>query len=47
MSELFVFAVSVFVLKKIYRKKRRTVNFNKSVKTLSKAVEIVQKKNEF
>ena len=41
MSELFVFAVSVFVLKKFYRKKKRTVNFNESIKTFSKVVEIV------
>ena len=47
MSELFVFTVSFFVLKKIYRRKKRTVNFNESIKTLSKAVETVQEKNEF
>ena len=47
MSELFAFAVSVFVLKKFYRRKKRTVSFNESIKTLSKAVEIVQKKRNF
>ena len=42
--ELMLFAVSVFVLKKYYRKKTRVVNFNNSVATLSKAFEIVRQK---
>ena len=42
--ELMLFAVSVFVLKKYYRKKTGVVNFNDSVATLSKAFEIVRQK---
>ena len=43
-SELVLFPVSVFVLKKYYRKKTRVVNFNDSIIVLSKVVDIVRQK---